>query len=448
MHSLLQPALPILKPLAFLLMAEWLFVRSIRRRDGRIDLFEIGVFYSAIICIYAMFPAIEYMLGGFEFSILSDNRLYAANPSPAELAPIFWYYTIYLVCFLASYRLSRGGKGRARYEIIKPNPKLLWLLVTAYASIAVFSAAVSIIFRVPAAEGYVDPTLLYRNLPPLWQQLATHAVGLGLISELFLMAYLVIYYHKYKKFIFGWLAIEVLTITIVGVRSRTGLFTLLLSLMITYAFFVKPLKVRTVAIFGVMALLLFITMGIIRTVSGSANGADVGLLASSNEFDALFGNAYDLRQLKAAKQTDQIFPWLYLADLANLLPDQLFPGKKLDPSNWYVQTFYPKYADSGGGFAFGAVCESIVGLGWIDLVWRGALIGWLFGCVRRYFMTGEITFWKYGFYLWMIVYSYQTFRVTTFVLLPRVIYLFAVPALFSSLWRNLNDTTAEKRVPA
>jgi hypothetical protein len=446
MFSFFEAALPILKPLAFLLAAEWVFVRSIRRREGRIDLFEIGLFYSAVVCIYALFPAVEYILGGLEFSVLSDNRLYVANPSPNELAPIFWYYAIYLVCFLLGYGFSRGGKGRERYAIVKPHPKLLWMLIAAYASVSVFTIALNIVFRIPAAEGYIDPTLLYRNLPPVWQQLADHSVGLGLISELFLMSYLVISYQKYKKFIFAWLAIEIATITIVGLRSRTGLFTLLLSSVITYTLFVKPLKARTIGFFGVMALLLFVAMGMVRTVSGSSDASDIGLLASSNEFDGLFGNAYDLQQLKASKQTDQIVPWLYLADAANLLPDQLFPGKKLDPSNWYVRTFYPVYAENGGGFAFGAVGESIVGLGWIDVIWRGALIGWLFGSVRKYFITGEVTFWKYAFYLWMIIYSYQSFRVTTFVLLPRVVYLFALPALFLSVRRNLNGAAAERRV--
>jgi len=114
----------------------------------------------------------------------------------------------------------------------------------------------------------------------------------------------------------------------------------------------------------------------------------------------------------------------------------LFPIHKLDPSNWYVQTFYPDYADHGGGFAFGAIAESLAGLGWIDVIWRGALIGWIFGRIRKYFAMSAATFWRYLFYLWVTVFCYQTFRVTTLVLLPRAIYLFALPAIILGLLRN------------
>jgi len=195
------------------------------------------------------------------------------------------------------------------------------------------------------------------------------------------------------------------------------------ALIITYHLFVKRFTRRATWLLCLAGLLLFLGLGMIRMLHlYSSDEAVVSLLASRNEFETLFANAYDLRELKATGQTDDIFPGLYFSDVANLIPQQIMPFKKIDMAEWYVQTFYDYYAEGGGGFGFGAVSESIVGLGWIDLIWRGALVGWIFASIYRRFVTKKKSFWNYSFYLWVTIFSYQTFRTTTFILLPHAIY--------------------------
>lgn len=421
MLGYLNSAWPVLLPLAFILAAELVFFRCLRRQDGAINFFELGAFYSGIVVIYAIFPGIEFLVGGLQFSILSDYRLYRANPSPGEVAPIFWYYAIYLGCFVGAYLTFRSAGSVEPPRVSSPNRRLLWMLAAAYACTYVFFAALKVIWNLRTPDTYSDTYLLYSNLPPLVQFFANHMIGIALLLQLALMARLVLDYRKCRPYIFLWLLLELVGTGVLGVGSRTGLMVLLLSFAVTYSTFVKQLSFRLVSSIGVILLVLFVSLGIVRQVSNAAAGRDISFFLSSNEFDALFGNAFDLSQLKASGKTDELVPRIYFVDLTRMLPENLFSSIQLDPSQWYVQNFYPEYADQGGGLAFGAISESIVGLGWFDVIWRGLLVGWAFAALQRMFARGSHSFWNYTFYLWATTFSYQAFRVTTFNLLPRAL---------------------------
>lgn len=417
----LNSALPVLLPLLGVLAAEFVFLYVLRRRDGQIDFFELGVLYSGIVALYAVFPGIEFLTGGLSFSVLSDYRLYRANPSPEEAGVIFRYYAVYLICFVAAYAKSRASSASEQVPVSGVNRKLFWLLAAAYASTYLFFAALKVIWNLRAPGSYSEAYLLYNDLPPLERFLANHMIGVAVLLQLVLMTYLVVNYAKYRRYIYLWVAIEVIGSVAFGIGSRTGLMVLLLTFAITYSTCVKRLSLRVVGSIGLVLLILFVTLGIVRTMSSAARNIDYSFFGSSNEFDALYANAYDLEQLKAAERIGDMFPQIYFADLARILPDQIFKSEQIDPSHWYVQNFYPAYADQGGGFAFGAIPESIVGFGWFDVIWRGLLVGWVFGVIQRTYINGRHTFWNYAFYVWATVFSYQTFRVTTLNLLPRAV---------------------------
>ncbi len=421
MVEYLNSGLPVLLPLVFILAVESAFLHLLRRGGQRVNFFELGVFYSGVVLIYSVFPCVEFLFGGLSFSVLSDYRLYRANPSPAEVAPVLWYYAIYLAAFAVAYQFFRSP------EPVEPRPvsgmsrKLLWLLVATYGCTYVFFAALKTIWHLRTPDTYSDTYLLYSNLPAAVQFFANHMVGIALLLQLALMAYLVLNYEKYKRYIYVWLAVELVGIAIFGVGSRTELMVLLLSFAVTYSTFVKRLSLRIVSSIALALVVFFIALGIARAASSGIGDGNYSFFGSSNEFDALFANAYDLQQMKYAGKVEDVVPQIYFVDLTRMLPDTFFPSIHLDPSQWYVQNFYPEYANQGGGFAFGAISESIVGFGWFDVIWRGLLVGWAFGAIQRMYMNGNGSYWSYAFYLWAIVFSYQTFRVTTFNLLPRAL---------------------------
>jgi hypothetical protein len=423
MLSYLISGFPVLSALIFILAAEWIFIRSLMRRDGTIHIFELGVMYSIVVLTYCMFPGIEFLLGGLSFSVLGEFRLFQADPSPEQLAPIFWYYAVYLACFVLAYTRFRGTETSDQRPIFGLNRRWFWIFVVGYASTYLFFAVLSVFWNLKTPETYGETYLVYGSLPPVLQGIANHMIGVAVLFQLLLMAFLVLNYRKYRRYIYFWLLLEFGSIALFGVGSRTGLMVLLLSLLITYDRYVKRLSMKTVGSVGLILLILFVGLGIVRALGSAADAPGSSVFVSGNEFDNLFANAYDLKELKAAGETNEISPQFYFADFMRMLPDGLVPRLQIDPSQWYVQNFYPAYADRGGGFAFGAISECVVGLGWIDVIWRGLLVGWVFGFIHRCFVTGRNSFWNYAFYLWVTVFCYQTFRVTTFNLVPRALFI-------------------------
>jgi hypothetical protein len=106
------------------------------------------------------------------------------------------------------------------------------------------------------------------------------------------------------------------------------------------------------------------------------------------------------------------------------------PFEKLNLANWYVSTFHTEYAERGGGFAFGVVPQSLIGAGWLDLIVRGLLVGFVFARFDRMVQAERVRLWKFAAYLWLITNCYITFRSTTLALVPVFVYRF-VPALLT-----------------
>jgi oligosaccharide repeat unit polymerase len=424
MISLLITGFPVILPMLVILIVEVVFLRALQKRAGEIQVFEIGVIFSSVILLYTVLPFLTFLANGWTFSPLGDARLFAAQPSPREIAPIYWYYFLFFASFVLTYIILRGRNRHVIAKHQRPENHIFWTMLLCYVAIRIFFIFVRVQYKIDDAEDYGESYLLYQGLPLFLQQLANHLGGMALTLQLLLMAFMVFDFKKYRFIILGWVFFEFLGLVLFGVGARTGLFALLFAFVMTYHVAVKRLSIRTIAIVGLSVLILFVGLGIVRALSGSSPDAGFALLSSSNEFDSIFANAYDLRELKALGRTDDIFPQFYFADFLNLIPQQLSPFQKLDLSAWYVESFYPSTAQKGGGLAFGVISEGIVGLGWFEILCRGLFLGWIFAVLQKYLLGGRASFWKYGFYLWLTVLCYQCFRGSTFLLLPRAFYQF------------------------
>lgn len=413
-------------PMLALLGAAILFLLLLRKRDGELEVFELGVFYAGVVLIYSVYPLIVYLAGGLRFSRFSNFRLFMAQPSPAEMATVSWYFFCYFVFFLAAYLLVRGRCKLRQIAFTRPDGRILLVLVLLYAAVKVFFVFFRLYYEIREPETYISSYLIYVNLPLIVQQLANRLGGIELTLEVLLMTYLTLSFRRYKYIIFGWMILEFLVIAFYGIGARTGLFVLLGSLLVTYHFAVNHLNVRTAAIMGLVALALFTLLGILRDPDRPLSYEDSpkNPMAYANEFEGVFATSYDLLHRKGTGESATSRPSLYLIDFLSLVPQQLLSVQKIDPPQWYVEFYYPAYALSGGGFAFGAIPEAILGFGWFDAACRGALIGAILALIHRNLIRGKKSFWKYCFYVWMIIFCYQSFRLTTFRLMPRFFYEF------------------------
>jgi len=192
---------------------------------------------------------------------------------------------------------------------------------------------------------------------------------------------------------------------------------------------------------GIAGLVAFMFLGYIRTpMPGDPAFSLQSSFRAASEFEVIFGNAYDLRYVRQAEGAFLNDPRLYWADLTMLVPQQLLPFTKTNGALWYLDTYYSYFRDLGGGVAFGAIPEALVGYGAAELAVRGALLGLLFGAIHRV-LSRRPSFWGLCFYVWLTVWSYECFRTSMLFLLQPAVYHFIVPSILVILVAYLTTTT-------
>ena len=161
-----------------------------------------------------------------------------------------------------------------------------------------------------------------------------------------------------------------------------------------------------------------------RTLGGPGPGWNP--FTHDSEFGVIFANAVEIDRLKAIGATRELPAGFAFADFLALVPQQLLPFAKTNAGIWFLTEFHPWMLDQGGGLAFGAIAESVLGSGVLSALWRGAAIGLIFALLHRRVALGKPTMWALCFYVWLTVSSYQCFRATTFALIVPFVYQFVV----------------------
>ncbi len=274
-----------------------------------------------------------------------------------------------------------------------------------------------------AAENYAESFLVSQRLPLVLAQLLNHLHGILFTLELVILAALFANYERYRLVIAGWIAAIGVT-TFMHLWSRSALMLLLLAALIMYHRTVRPIPVRTIAVVSLVVLGGFGWLGQLR--AGHQDEADAAgvnpVFGHSSEFEVIFSNAYDLRRLLTTGDVGDIPPSIHFSEVLAFIPQQISPIVKVDPGAWYVSSFYPVYAEGGGGLAFGAIPQSLLGGGWISLVVRAAMLGLLLGLVHRYWVWHATNLWTFVFYIWATVLVYHSFRNVTFILVVLFVY--------------------------
>jgi hypothetical protein len=185
---------------------------------------------------------------------------------------------------------------------------------------------------------------------------------------------------------------------------------------------VRPLPVVRAAVLVGALLGGALVYGMARDVGGglqTVSQSQSSPWATMNEFQALYGMAYDLHARKAAGVLGPV-PWqIYANDVIMLIPSQFLPFTKVDPCMGY-----PQMDGIGLGCVLGVITYAVVGLDWLELVVRGLALGLLFAVIHRWYSRHHASYWATMFYLCLCLWSYYTFRGSTFYFLYNVVYRF------------------------
>jgi hypothetical protein len=391
---------------------------------------EPGMLFAAVVTAYAVLPLTGIILCGDSLELNLDARLANISATPADIAQVALLYLGFLGGFCFFYALVRSPQGAYSPGEIRIAD---WRLPAVIAGVAVFVVVflpqlLRQMFGVDAAEDYLG-TYVELVGQPIWvQQLFGMATSIGNVLVIAAIAAVLAYNRKLIGIVAAVVILWALN-SIFGGGSRLAAMVALLSLAVAYSFLVRPISLRLAAVLGVGLIFVFLAGQYLRDFSNEDSIRDVRSALVNGEFASVYLNVFEMAQQRDWLVSHSALPNLYAVDIARLIPQQLLPFEKVDPSRWYVSTFYPDFAATGGGLAFGAVAESALGFGLPEALVRGGLLGVLFAIVHGYLGTrfrrsllGVIV------YIWLVVLSYNSFRDTTFVLLGRFAF-HVVPAL-------------------
>ena len=416
--------------LAFVVMVLWLWM-TLWDRDHKIPFFDVGMFCALATLFYSVYPLVNYWADGLQFGFLSDNRLRAYNPSPAEMGVFHLRYVLYLFSFVVFYSMFRGRGTIEVGNISAPSRSaqhvivLFFLLLTGYFFLLQLTTGVNVNVSY-GSEAYAKNLSAYASLPLILLQISGK---LGGILFVFKVALLFIVVSRCRQrhwltILLVWIAAEIVqTVYIKG--GRSGLVLFLMATALLYHRMIKPLSMKFLITSGAMLLTLFIFLGLYRSyfdiadMQAALSRSNAGMFSSGSEFQSLLGTAYDVLQ---RKEGGADLPWyLYINDFITILPPQQFmPFQKVRASEWYLREI--GISGTGQGYMWGVVTQSIVGLDWLELALRGAILGYILARFHRWYVKHQSGFLATLLYVFFCINVYYTFRDTTFSLLANLVW--------------------------
>lgn len=416
--------------LACIIMMLWLWM-TLWDRDQKIPFFDVGVFCALITLTYTVYPLINYWAGGFQFGFLCDARLQSYNISPVELGTFHLRHVLYLFSFVVFYSVFRGKGTMEAGNVSAPRCS------TRHTIVLFFFALIGYFFFLQLTTGVnfntsynstavAEKIAAFAKLPLFVWQVSGKLWGILFVFKLALL-FIVVSRCRQRRWLIillVWIVAEIVH-TIILKGSRGNLMSLLLATTLLYHRMIKPLTMRFLVISGISLFIFFIFMGLYRGYKdlGSLRVdlliANAGIFSGSNEFQALLGTEYDVLQRKTG---GAILPWyLYINDFITILPpQQLMPFEKVPASEWYLREI--GMSGTGWGGMWGVISQSIVGLDWIELALRGALLGYILARIHRWYLKHQSEFLGTLFYMFFCIKVYNTFRDTTFSLLANLVW--------------------------
>jgi hypothetical protein len=447
--SFQRDALPVVRPLVASIFIAMMFIVTLWNRDGRLPVFELGSFVVATTTLYAIVPLAGFWLGGLQWTQLSYLPLILHNPSPSEVGNFAWRYVLYIGFFALAYLSVRG---RPRLAVESPRTLdghtttivvVMLVLLTAYFWIlqAVFGVVYNPTYSELLAGTVPRPGV---GLPYILQQISHNLFSMITILKLGVIMLFLARWHdlRWRVGIAAWLALEAYGV-ILRMGARTYAAMLVVGAILLYDRMVRPISFRAAVLVAVALLTSVIGYGLSRDVIGGVGvvfSGEASPWTTMNEFQAYFGIAYDMYVRKAADTLGHIPSLIYWNDLILLIPSQLLPFTKLDPCFGF-----PVVDGAGLGCVVGVVTYSVIGFDWLELAVRGAVLGSVFAAVHRWYARRQHSYWATLFYLCLCLWSYYTFRASTFYFVYLVTYTFLPMFVAVQLIRRFGRSEVPER---
>ncbi len=399
-------------------------------RDKRAPADDIGVMFLLSLLLYTIIPSLFWMLHGQTYDSFNSGRLLLLQPEPEDISTLLSIALAYAIGFSLIYiwqsrRIPipniEHNEGAYISEDIFSGAFLIYLFSVGIGLFLNFGSAVG------SADKYIDQHRAIHELPLALRMLFKFSMGWGVVARFVVLVALLQRWPLYR----GWFILYVLSIAFFFDPSgtRTGTVLNLLVVLVGWHMLVRPIPViRWLSMFGA-GLFAFLVLGTYR------DSGDWGFvwqtIANGNiplgELDALWANGVELLQAKNLNGFDLPLA-VYFSEFFSFIPGEFLPFEKNMLESWYLDTFYWDFKQEGGGWAFGAISQAVVGWGALDAFVRGCLLGMIATAIMRWVRSSRVKWWSLPMFLYLFAFTYQTVRNTTFVLLGDTIQII-IPAL-------------------
>ncbi|MBE9525085.1 MAG: hypothetical protein IMY76_08290 [Chloroflexi bacterium] len=411
-------------------MVLWLWM-TLWDRDHEIPFFDVGVFCALATLVYTVYPLVNYWVDGLQFDFLADSRLQSYRILPAELGFFHLRHVLYLFSFVVFYVLFRGRGAIQVGNVSTPSRSTQHVIVLFFLLFIGYFFLLGILTGANySAETYGERIAIWvdvtSTMPLLLLQISGKLTGILFVVKLALLL-IVVSRCRQKKWLvilLVWVTAEIIQ-TFILKGGRSGLVLFLMATALLYHRMIKHLSMKFLITSGASLFIFFIFLGFYRayidfaSLQAALSQANAGIFSGSNEFQASLGTAYDVLQRKIAGAD---LPWyLYINDFITILPpQQLMPFEKVSASEWYLREI--GISGTGQGLMWGVISQSIVGLDWIEVALRGALLGYILARFHRWYLKHQSGFLATFFYVFICLKVYYTFRDTTFSLLANLVW--------------------------
>jgi hypothetical protein len=403
-------------PVATCITIPIVFLITLWRWNVQLPVFEVGAMFGAVSMLYAAVPGINYLSAGLTWTMLSDNRLPVEGIGTVEVARFTWPYAGFLLGFSITYLLVRGRKLPAMKPVAPLRLPQIVTIITLFLSVELFIHGIEFLYGINFDPSYLNGGLseidAYYRFPYLAQQIIHNVVGWRWVLK---MLFVAICLHRWKESLVwrfalaGILLFEVAQSTLrMGSRTATALLTI--AAVILFHRLVRPITFKVAVSAAVLLIVGFTLHGTARTVGGSlayAQTKDARLWTTNNDFQTMFASGIIIEKYMREGYVGKA-PWqAHFIDLVMLIPSQLLPIEKVDPSTWFYSSIKATQSSM-----FGLRAQPVIGFGWPDFMLRGVFLGALLAAIHRWYVKHSSSFWMLAFYCFVIVWSHYVYRST------------------------------------
>jgi oligosaccharide repeat unit polymerase len=390
------------------------------RKDESAPIDDIGVFWTATLALYTTLPVFSWILQGYTYISPLNPRLVEYQPSIQDvnyLLLITVSYSVGFVLFFSFFRRKISKLEIGSFKQINSTIVLVSLGILLFTKLVLLSTV--FLFGIESAESYIDQYRVILEAPLFVRQILKYLLAFQSLAIIIILISIFQNWKKRKIYFIFFLLFTLFSFDPEG--GRASIATTILALLFLWHVLMNKIASRIWISISIIGLILFLVLGLFR---GVENLADYNFTGEDNpgvgEFDAIWSNAVHLNAEKKMRNINLPFTVRY-GEFWEFVPSQILPFNKTSFSIWYLDTYYSEYKELGGGWAFGALSQAVIGFGPIEGFVRGGVLGALYGFLMFWYRKSKHLWWSLPFYLTIYLFSFMSIRDTTFTQLSTII---------------------------